>query len=132
MLAALPVTVARTSSAASTQGDEAAPGKHLSGPTRSHCCGVDCFVGRTSMRLVSLCPVMILSLASLLGCATTQDCWDHPASMENINSDDAFCTSQGDAAGGYLTGGLAGAIAERRKYDACMASKGYYVRKCSP
>lgn len=50
--------------------------------------------------------------------------------MQNFYPDEAFCTSQGDAAGGYLTGGLYAAVAEKRKYDACMASKGYYLAAC--
>lgn len=78
---------------------------------------------------------MLLACAALglLACQSTPDeCWHNNSAAANLSRDDAFCRSQGDAVGGYLTGGLWGAVAEKRKYNACMASNGWYVDSCGP
>ncbi len=76
--------------------------------------------------------VAIIASLGMAACQSTpEECWYHDTTLSNFYRDDAFCTSQGDAVGGYLTGGLAGAVAEKRKYNACMASKGYYLASCT-
>jgi len=77
---------------------------------------------------------------ALLGCAsepeyasTPEYCWAHESGNNaSFNRDNAECNMVGDAAGGYITGGLAGAVAAKRRHDFCMQSKGYYLVQCTP